>query len=79
MAFPSLSTLVSPSALSSEELPGGNRKVSTWPFDSPTVSNGSLGCKAVVKTSAWRGSVQVFSNMVNQARAGRRLRGGIEG
>lgn len=64
MPFPSLSTLVSPSALSSEAEPGGNRKVSTWPLDRPTVRRGSVGCRAVVKTSAVRGRVQVFSNIV---------------
>lgn len=63
MPLPSLSTLVSPSALSSEEMLGGNRNVSTWPLERPTVSNGSVGWSAVVNTSAWSGSVQRFSNI----------------
>jgi hypothetical protein len=61
--------LVSPSALSSSELPlavGGRRKVSTWPLERPTDRRGSVGCNAVVKTSAWRGRVQRFSNIFGE-------------
>lgn len=63
MPLPSLNTLLSASASSSEPLLGGRRKVSTCPFDRPTVRSGSVGCKAVVKTSDCSGNVHRFSNI----------------
>jgi len=41
----------------------GRRNVWTWPEDRPTLKMGLVGWMARVKMSAWRGSVQMLSNM----------------